>query len=87
MNQLVLLIHNEMFMNNYFEAFFELMYVLMNKKVADIMTETKINGSNSNVSIVNMNIEAKNSLVNKIMRKRILCRMLWLSFVQPNIVS
>ena len=87
MNQLVLLIHNEMFMNNYFEAFFELMYVLMNKKVADIMTETKINGSNSNVLIVNMNIEAKNSLVNKIMRKRILCRMLWFSFVQPNIVS
>lgn len=76
-----------MLMNQDFWAFFEFMNVLINKNKPEIISDKIISGCNSNASILNRNIEAKNKSVNSTIRKNALCNIVCFSFDHPKIVS
>ena len=65
-----------MLMNQEFLAFLEFIYVLANKNRVEVTRDIMIKGFNSNTSILNKNIEAKNMFVIRIIRNKVLWIML-----------
>ena len=76
-----------MLMNQEFLAFLEFIYVLVNKNRVEVTRDIMIKGFNSNTSILNKNMDAKNMFVIKIIRNKLLWIMLWFWLVQPKMAS